>query len=180
MKQKVYPMNNAYCVDQLIKAANSTILDGSIEFVARNAQRARSLQQFGALFGIWLVEMCDQAPGNDKEYIHQWAKGRFLVPIYADNPIGDWQEQWAALYWYCMEQCDPSIDEKLRKPNAVELLAEHISRITMSDLSGITKDQLKTYMDDLYGWSINNGFKLTEPQKFHAEYRAEIKRQRGR
>lgn len=182
MKAIVLSLNNQTALGAAHQQLDRVPLDGSVEFVLRNAQRARSLQQLGALFGVWIQELLQQCEGWDEQAMHRWLKEQHLVDIYANEPVGDWQNQWAELYWFYMEKCDPSVNGgKLDANNKwVKKMAAHIQRISIADVSGITHEQMGEYMDRVYKWGISQGFRLSEPNKFYKEYRAEIKRQRQR
>lgn len=181
MKAIVLSLNNQTSLNAAHRQLDQMPMDGSVEFVLRNAQRARTLQQLGALFGVWIKELLEQCEGWDERQMHRWLKEQHLVNIYANEPVGDWQEQWAELYWFYMSMCDPqmTMSENDRK-HYVTKLAIHIQRISIADVTGITHQQMGEYMDKVYKWGINQGFKLSEPNKFYKEYRAEIKRQKQR
>lgn len=181
MKAIVLALNNQTALGAAKRKLDSTPLDGSVEFVLRNAKRARSLQQLGAMFGVWICEILEQCDGYDEKTLHRWLKEQHLVPIYSREPIGEWQEQWSELYWFYMSMCDPdmTMSEKDRKHYVVKL-ANHIQRISIADVTGISHAQMADYMDRIYSWAINSNFRLSEPNKFYKEYKDEIKRQKKR
>lgn len=189
MKQKIFTVTGIDSIKAIWNFALNMILhDGSIECVFRNAQVAKTLKQLGVLFGLWIKEISTQS-GMDSKEIHIFLKSNFLVPIYANNPVGDQQEQWSELYWHYMELCEPqrvyrglmgdpgpALDEYKVDDTAVAKLSKHILRVSLSLSWGFTKEQMREYLEEVQKWGINAGFSLSVPLEFHKYYKSELAR----
>ena len=174
MKQKIFTVTGGDAVRAIgIFAGNHIPHDGTIECVFRNAKVAKTLKQLGVLFGLWIKEISEQSGMSSKE-IHVFLKSNFLVPIYANNPVGDQQEQWSELYWHYMELCDP--DQATANSDGPAKLAKHILRVSLSHSWGFTKEQMCEYLDEVQKWGINAGFALSVPIEFHKYYKSELAR----
>lgn len=150
MKAQTFRLINEQVAANAVGAILDCAHDGSIEVVIRNAKESKTLQQLGALFGLWIKEISDQM-GRDEDYIHRMLKARYLARIYVTEPIGEAQEQWVellAVYQQNQQQ---------------ERLERHAKRIS---LSWCTIDQMREYLDAIQNGMADNGILLTVPDKF--------------
>lgn len=122
--------------------------DARIEVVFRNAHISKTMEQLGALFGVWIEYLVEQTGYSENE-LHRMMKSKCLARIYITEPVGAAQEQWVELLAiYQMEQH--------RK------YEQHAKRIS---LSWANLPQMKAYMDCVERYWISKGYPLPQPEK---------------
>ena len=165
MKQIPITLVGERQLQEVFNVAQRMPLDSTVEVVFRNAKQTKTLAQLGVLFGLWMDEI-STVTGHSEEYIHKWLKCNFLAPVYANDPQGPIQEQWAELYWIHMESQN------------TEALAKHIDRVSMAHTWGYTKEQMTKYLNQVKAWGNEQDMVLTVPSQFHKFYKEEAARAR--
>lgn len=155
MKQQVIRLVGNVQYQHAGRCLDDMPLDSTVEVVFRNAQVSKTMAQLGALFGLWFDEIQEQR-GIDKDEIHKTMKAKFLCRIYATNPMNDRQQEWSELLIKYQEEHD------------YDGVSRQGARVS---LSWITKEQMKSYMTDVYAYWVNNGTPLSVPDKFHKYWR---------
>lgn len=151
MKMETFRLINEQVAANVVAKACEVPHDGSIEVVFRNAQEGKTLQQLGALFGLWIKEISDQM-ARDERWVHRMLKANYLARIYIIEPLTPEQESWvelSAIYQQTQQQ---------------EKLTKHAKRIS---LSWATLQQTKDYMNAVQNGMADDGILLTPPDKFH-------------
>lgn len=161
MKSKTFRLYGQKQKDYLISQIHLDPMDGSREWVWRDAQVSKSLQQLGVLFGLWIEEIVTQS-GMAKGEVHEYFKQQFLPAIYVKEPIGPFkyeQQLWVD-HLAALQQIGDS--------------ARFDAHVAGVRLKWASIKQMKEYLDQVYPWGIDNGFHLSVPDKFHKVYRPEV------
>jgi len=155
MKQKVFTLAHKQAADGCAAFIQSIEPDGKTEVVIRDAQVGKTLQQLGALFGVWIDYIVDQT-GYTVNEVHRDLKRLFLGRIYAEEQHGKAQESWVNMLLYLQEKQDWK---------GVALHADTIS------LKWATCKQMKKYMDYIQQYYISHEMPLPIPDKYWKVYR---------
>jgi hypothetical protein len=123
------------------------------EMVLRNRTESATLAQFKAIFGAWFKYLQDEK-NQSKDYFHKKFKIKFLVKIYENDPIGEYQEMWAENIILWTER--GNIDKALEARDRISL-------------AWATKEQMCMYMRDIEIYWIEKGEPLPIIEK--PEYR---------
>ena len=157
MKQQIVRLTGDYEQHRAFQALGSAPLDGSRELVIRDASVSKSQAQLGALFGLWMRELEDQT-GHSTAELHATCKDLFLVDLILAEPMSDIQELWAENY-ASYQHTDPARAQRCR------------AMVSISDRWGMTKEQMKQYMDSVWAHFTSKGFSLTIPDRFKRAYK---------
>lgn len=157
MKQVVFSLPRASREEAIahIKALPS---NERFEVVIRTPKQSKTLEQLGALFGVWINYLSKQT-GYEKNHLHRLCKAKCLARIYIMDPQTNEQEQWVELlaHYQQVQQQDN--------------LIKHAKRIS---LSWATLDQMSKYMNDVEHYWLEEGYQLPLPDKLHSAYKKRV------
>jgi len=155
MRQATFPLTDQRNMDNAIAFIQKQELTGDKEVTIRNAGVGKTLQQLGALFGLWVMEVSER-DGLSEARIHREWKREFLERIYKTEAKNNHQRMWVDL-------C--TILQETGKFELLEFHRDHIS------LSWADINQTKQYMNAIQNHYIDIGEPLTIPDKFRRCYR---------
>lgn len=161
MKQKIVRVHGPKQKNYLLSLIEQDPMDGSTEWVWRNAQVSKSLQQLGVLFGLWIEEISSQS-GMTKDDVHAYFKPQFLPAIYVKEQMGpfEYEQRLWVDHLALLQESGDSVRFDI-----------HVNGVR---LKWASIEQMKLYLDDVYRWGIDKGFHLSIPDKFHRVYRHEV------
>jgi len=133
MKAKTFTMSHETAKEGCLHYVSMLPTDGSVEVIIRNASEGKTMQQLGALFGVWEKHLSEKH-GHSIDKVHSWIKARFLARIYVTEPVNELQEQWVELLAVYQQA---GLHDKLEK---------HAKRIR---LAWASLKQTKTMMNEL-------------------------------
>lgn len=163
MKQQIFRQFGSVQNHHLHKMVDQDPMDGSMEWVYRNSQVSKTLAQLGTLFGIWLLEIEQQTGAQwTIDTLHRFLKNKFLVQIYCKEQSGPHQAR--QVEWFEHLELLLEIGDEARTEN-------HIKRVS---LSWASKEQHSEYLHVVWNWAMENGFRLTIPDKYHKVFRREL------
>lgn len=147
MKQETFTLSHDEAKGNVLARIAKIPTDGKTEVIIRDARIGKTMEQLGAIFGLWEKELSEKH-GHSIKKVHEWLKDNFLARIYVTEPLGDAQEQWVellAVYQMAGKQ---------------EKLERHAKRIS---LAWATLKQTKQFMDDIEAHFQDIGQPLTVP-----------------
>ena len=147
MKQQTFIMAHEQARERCIACVANIPADGKTEVLIRDARIGKTMQQLGALFGLWVTYISNET-GLTEDQVHAELKANFLRRVYLEEPHGDIQEMWVDLYYRIQEQQD------------WEMMRRH--RATIS-LSWSTLNQMKRYLELVRQYFIGVGKPLPIP-----------------
>ena len=154
MKAKEFTLNkeskNLETVKKnVINFINTLNNQESYAIIIRTAKTSKTLEQLGALFGVWLKYISERT-GEDYQSIHRRLKLDLLTSIYLNEPKGVDQEVWKELHYYYQET------------QQQEKLEINYNRIS---LKWCTKEQMQLYMERILEYQISIDEPLPAPNK---------------
>ncbi len=145
--------SRAHCLDLITKLE----IGGETEVVIRKKSASKTMQQLGALFGLWSRHLVDLT-GYEAQELHRWHKRKFLEPIYRREPMNDSQTAWleSILYWFEKGRGhEDKVDRRRR----------------MISLSWATKEQMSEYMGAIDAYYISKDMPLPVPGEYEAVWK---------
>jgi len=150
VKTAVFHATDQRTIENAVAYIRGLQFNEGIEIRIGKAERGKTLQQLGALFGVWVRYIVEQTGYTENE-IHRDLKRMFLARIYAEEPRGNAQKAWVKLLMHLQE---------IEDWEGVRLHGDTIS------LAWAKVEQMRQYMDAIQQYYIGNGMPLPVPYQF--------------
>lgn len=160
MKSQTFILSDAERAQNCIRFIHDSPHNGTLEVVVRDCQQSKTMQQLGALFGVW-VKCVEETTGYSQDEIHAGWKRKFLIPIYRREPLNLAQETW-------LDSCEYLALIGAEKNDFDECNA----RLAKVSLSWATKEQMSEYMQEIENYYISSDGHdpLPVPDKYRKSY----------
>jgi len=114
-----------------------------------NKPKNKTLEQLGALFGVWVKHIVEQT-GYSTSEVHENLKGMFLCRIYCQEPRQGVQQHWVDMLLH------------LQETNDIKGMHIHAKLIS---LKWSSVKQMRQYMDEIQQYYIGHGMPLPSIEK---------------
>ena len=148
--------SRAHCLEMIGRLD----IGGEMEVVIRKKSESKTIQQLGALFGLWIRYLVENT-GYEAQELHRWHKRKFLEPIYRREPLNDSQTAWleSILYW-------------IEKGGGYDEYSDIVNRRRkMISLAWATKEQMSEYMSAIEAYYISQEMPLPIPGEYEAVWK---------